>query len=149
MTSLYAVIKGKEVVRANIKRERIRIAFNPLEARFDVADASIVKDKSYIPDISVFWRPDASLFDLAASFITELQAVRAAPLGAKVSAAERKTMLHWHALPPAWWSLPYEEFLLERRARMARVAKGGIRPALWFLARRCGAFVSCRAAGRR
>jgi hypothetical protein len=29
LTCLYAVTKGKEVVRANFKKERIRIAFNP------------------------------------------------------------------------------------------------------------------------
>jgi uncharacterized protein with ParB-like and HNH nuclease domain len=49
LTSLYAVMKGAEVLRANFKKERIRIAFNPLSERFDVADAAILKDKSYIP----------------------------------------------------------------------------------------------------
>jgi hypothetical protein len=52
LTSLYAVIKGKEVMRSNFIKERVWISFNPLQARFDVADASIVKDKAYIPDIS-------------------------------------------------------------------------------------------------
>src|ERR1700722_16096447 len=52
LTSLYAVTKGKEVIRANFKKERIRIAFNPLQERFDVTDASIVNDKAYIADIS-------------------------------------------------------------------------------------------------
>ena len=55
LTSLYAVIKGKEVVRSNFIKERVWISFNPLQARFDVADASIVKDKAYIPDISELW----------------------------------------------------------------------------------------------
>ncbi len=44
--------QGKEVTRSNFSKDRIRIAFNPLQSRFDVADASIVKDKAYIPDIS-------------------------------------------------------------------------------------------------
>jgi len=52
LTSLYAVIKGAEVLRANFKKERIQIAFNPLSGRFDVADAAIRKDRGYIPDIS-------------------------------------------------------------------------------------------------
>src|SRR5258708_20027105 len=51
LTSLYAVIKAREIVRSNFKKERIRIAFNPLLERFNVTDASIVKDKDYIPDI--------------------------------------------------------------------------------------------------
>jgi hypothetical protein len=55
LTSLYAVIKGKEVIRSNFNKERVRIAFNPLQARFDVSDASILKDRAYIPDISELW----------------------------------------------------------------------------------------------
>ncbi|MBR1125637.1 DUF262 domain-containing protein [Bradyrhizobium lablabi] len=58
LTSLYAVVKGAEVLRANFKKERIQIAFNPLSDRFDVADAAIRKDKAFIPDISVLWQPD-------------------------------------------------------------------------------------------
>jgi len=30
-------------------------------------------------------------------------------------------MYFWHALPPLWWELAYPDFLVERRARMARV----------------------------
>ncbi|WP_159013556.1 DUF262 domain-containing protein [Acidisoma sp. S159] len=97
LTSLYAVIKGQEVVRANFKRERIRIAFNPLQARFDVTDASIVKDKSYIHDISVLWRADANLFDFAASFIAELQSVR--ELSNDEVARVQKAIGRLHQLP--------------------------------------------------
>jgi predicted HTH transcriptional regulator len=34
-------------------------------------------------------------------------------------------MLKWHALPFIWWELPYEEFLQERRGRMAQVIRAG------------------------
>lgn len=57
LTSLYAVIKGAEVLRANFKKERIEIAFNPLSERFGVADAAIRKDHSYISNISKLWEP--------------------------------------------------------------------------------------------
>lgn len=76
LTSLYAVTRGKEVLRSNFKHERIRIAFNPLEERFDVLDASIVKDKAYIPDISVLWRPETNLIPFAMAYTSELAAVR-------------------------------------------------------------------------
>ena len=76
LTSLYAVIKGEEVIRANFKKERIRIAFNPLTERFAVWDAAIVKDKSFVPDISELWRPDANVFSIASEFLDELAAVR-------------------------------------------------------------------------
>mgnify|MGYP006289293735 FL=1 len=76
LTSLYAVIKGEEVVRKNFKKERIRIAFNPLTERFAVADAAIDKDKSFIPDISELWKPGANVFTIAKDFLDRLSAVR-------------------------------------------------------------------------
>jgi hypothetical protein len=76
LTSLYAVIKGEEVIRANFKKERIRIAFNPLTERFAVWDAAIVRDKSFIPDISELWRPEANVFSIANDFLNELSAMR-------------------------------------------------------------------------
>lgn len=76
LTSLYAVVKGEEVIRANFKKERIRIAFNPLTERFAVWDAAIVKDKSFIPDISELWRPGANIFTIAKEFLDQLSSVR-------------------------------------------------------------------------
>jgi hypothetical protein len=76
LTSLYAVVKGAEVLRADFRRERIQIAFNPLAERFDVADAAIRKDKSYIPDISVLWSPGTKLISFARRFIQDLSATR-------------------------------------------------------------------------
>lgn len=76
LTSLYAVIKGEEVMRKSFKKERIRIAFNPLTERFAVADAAIIKDKSFIPDISELWKPGANVFTIANSFLEQLLAVR-------------------------------------------------------------------------
>ena len=69
-------MKGAEVLRANFRKERIRIAFNPLSERFDVADAAILKDKSYIPDISVIWQPGTDLFEIADGYIEGLSEVR-------------------------------------------------------------------------
>jgi hypothetical protein len=76
LTSLYAVVKGTEVLRANFKKERIRIAFSPLTERFEVTDAAILKDKSFIPDISELWKPETDLFGIANSYIEQLSAVR-------------------------------------------------------------------------
>src|SRR3546814_17028572 len=38
LTSLYAVIRNAEVLRADFRREKSRIAFNPLSERFDVTE---------------------------------------------------------------------------------------------------------------
>ena len=45
----------------------------------------------------------------------------AKPLDATLPAPQREQLYFWHALPPLWWDLPYEEFLIERRLRMAKV----------------------------
>lgn len=76
LTSLYAVIKGAEVLRATFKRERIKIAFNPLAERFDVADAAVVKDKAYIPDVAVLWKPGTDLFGRVHDYLQGLGQVR-------------------------------------------------------------------------
>ncbi|MEU4823020.1 DUF262 domain-containing protein [Actinomadura sp. NPDC023710] len=55
LTSLYAVMKGLDVVRENYDKTRIRIAFRPADGRFEVTDAAIEKDPEFIPDISVLW----------------------------------------------------------------------------------------------
>lgn len=76
LTSLYAVVKGAEVLRANFKKESIRIAFNPLSEKFEVADAAILKDKSFIPNISVLWKPDFKPSIFRKEFVGALKAVR-------------------------------------------------------------------------
>ncbi|MDZ7796167.1 MAG: DUF262 domain-containing protein [Candidatus Marinimicrobia bacterium] len=55
LTSLYVVIKDIPVLRENYEIERIKIAFNPLEEKFEVADAAIVRDKSLQSRISLFF----------------------------------------------------------------------------------------------
>lgn len=76
LTSLYAVMKGVPVVRDNYRSERIRIAFNPIEEKFDVTSAAIDRDKTFIPDISRLWSRDTDLFDVADEYIDGLKSVR-------------------------------------------------------------------------
>ncbi len=57
LTSLYAVVKGIPIIRENYSTEQIEIAFNPLEEKFEVADAAIRKNKAYMmhSQILLFW----------------------------------------------------------------------------------------------
>lgn len=59
ITALMAAISGKEVLDDDFNKERIKIAFNPLAndetKRFAVQDASHLKDKKWIPDISILF----------------------------------------------------------------------------------------------
>jgi hypothetical protein len=76
MTSLYAVIKGVNVVRENYDNEKICIAFNPLEERFEVADAAIRRDKAYIQDISILWSGDIKITKIIREHIANLKTSR-------------------------------------------------------------------------
>ena len=61
ITALMAAISGLEVLDEDFNKDRIKIAFNPLtndeSKRFAVQDASHLKDKRWIPDISEIFRP--------------------------------------------------------------------------------------------
>lgn len=76
MTSLYAVVKGVPVLRENYSREPIQIAFNPLEERFEVADAAIRRDAAFIPNISVLWSGDADMFEVVDGFLERIRVTR-------------------------------------------------------------------------
>lgn len=76
LTSLYAVIQGVPVVRENYESEYIRIAFNPLEEKFEVSDAAIQRDKEYIPDISQLWDEKTDIFEVVDSYLERLEAIR-------------------------------------------------------------------------
>lgn len=76
LTSLYAVVKGVPVVRENYASEKISIAFNPLEGRFEVADAAIKRDKAFIADISEVWSGGKSIFKVASEYLAGLQSTR-------------------------------------------------------------------------
>lgn len=76
LTSLYAVVRGIRVVRKSYNTERIHIAFNPLEERFEVADAAIRRDKAFIPDISRIWNDDTDIFEIVDGYLEQLRTSR-------------------------------------------------------------------------
>lgn len=76
LTSLYAVIKRIAVVRENYSSELITIAFNPMDESFQVADAAIRRDKSYIADISILWSDNASIIKIIKDYIESVRSTR-------------------------------------------------------------------------
>lgn len=76
LTSLYAMVKGIPVLRENYVSEHIEIAFNPLSEKFEVADAAIRRNKSYITNISALWSADSDLFDVVDEYLGSLSSVR-------------------------------------------------------------------------
>ncbi len=63
VTSLMAALLGQEVLTKDYETVRIRIAFHPLDERFEVYNPAIAKDSAWIADISRLFNPDAYLGD--------------------------------------------------------------------------------------
>lgn len=73
LTSIYAVLKGHEVIRENYDKTKIVIAFNPLEEKFENPDAAIRNDPRYFQNISKIWSKDADIFDITDEFVENLK----------------------------------------------------------------------------
>ena len=73
ITALMTAIAGKEVVDSEFNKDRIKIAFNPFpedeSRRFAVQDASHLKDKRWIPDISLLFKPDFKQRSFEAEYV--------------------------------------------------------------------------------
>lgn len=66
ITALTAAILGQYVINKNYKRVKIKIAFNPVEEKFEVQNSAILKDKTWLPDIAEAINGD--LFELASNY---------------------------------------------------------------------------------
>ncbi|NOZ78088.1 MAG: DUF262 domain-containing protein [Acidobacteria bacterium] len=69
MTALMAALLGQKVLDKNYETKRIRIAFHPLEERFEVRNPAIAKDRAWIEDISHLFAPNASLIDFVDGYV--------------------------------------------------------------------------------
>jgi len=72
LTSLYSIIKNKEIISKNIHKFKIKIAFNPIEEKFEVYNAAIEKSKEWIPDISVLFE-NGSSFEIINDYLTKIE----------------------------------------------------------------------------
>lgn len=75
ITALMAAISGLEVLDEDFNKGRIKIAFNPLANDptkvFAVQDASHLKDKKWIPDISEVFKTEFDPFEFALSYCAD------------------------------------------------------------------------------
>jgi len=76
LTSLFAVIRNVSVIRENFEAEKIQIAFNPLEEKLEVVDAAILRDKAFLPDISLLWSDKTDVFEVVEKYLEGLQGTR-------------------------------------------------------------------------
>lgn len=68
VTALMAALLGREVLTEDYETVRIRIAFHPIEERFEVANPAIRKDAAWIEDVSTIFAPDAKLLQLTRAY---------------------------------------------------------------------------------
>lgn len=69
VTALSAAILGNYVIDKNYSRIRIKIAFNPVEERFEVQNPAILKDKLWLPDIAEVFNGKIDIFDLVDKYL--------------------------------------------------------------------------------
>jgi hypothetical protein len=68
ITALMAALLGREVLTRDYETLRIRIAFHPVEERFEVSNPAIQKDVEWLPDLADVFSPDASLTELTDNY---------------------------------------------------------------------------------
>ena len=85
LTALFAVMKNQEILTANYEKQKIKIAFKPMDAIFKVGDAATDRDPEYIADISSLWSGEGD-YAIINSFISKLKEKR------EISREEEKTI---------------------------------------------------------
>ncbi|MGQ0634413.1 MAG: GmrSD restriction endonuclease domain-containing protein [Planctomycetaceae bacterium] len=75
VTALMASLLGRDVLTKDYETVRIRIAFQPHEERFEVANPAIRKDVAWIEDVAHVFSPDASLTELTDAYAEKNPAV--------------------------------------------------------------------------
>lgn len=76
LTSLFAVMRGREVLDNRFRPMRLEIAFRPRDGRFEVSDAAVRQDPEFIPDIARLWTEGKSSYGFVSEFLRDLEAKR-------------------------------------------------------------------------
>lgn len=71
VTALTAGILGQYVINKNYQRIKIKIAFNPIEERFEVQNPAILKDKVWLHDITDAFSGKISLLKLVRDYLSQ------------------------------------------------------------------------------
>ena len=73
ITALQAAIVGEPVIGNNYRKKRIKIAFHPLEQRFEVSNPAIEKDGAWISDIAPLYQPGFDSFNFVIDYCVKNQ----------------------------------------------------------------------------
>lgn len=66
--ALTAALAGRPVLTKGYKKSHIKIAFEPNEEIFEVSNPVLTRDKRWLPDVSVAFRPGVSSFALVTDY---------------------------------------------------------------------------------
>ena len=69
VTALTAAILGQYVIDKKYQRVKIKIAFNPLTEKFEVQNPAILKDKTWLPDISEAIKGNIGILKLVRKYL--------------------------------------------------------------------------------
>jgi hypothetical protein len=73
LTSLYAVMRGVDVIGKDGAMRKITIAFRPRDGRFEVADAAIRNDPEFLPNVTELWDGRRLPFQIRRDLINALR----------------------------------------------------------------------------
>ena len=76
LTSLFAVFTGAPILNKDFTETRIKIAFNPIAEKFEVANAILEHDPEWIDDISVLLSGQVGAFNFTNEYLEKVGAVR-------------------------------------------------------------------------
>ncbi len=89
ITAIMTAIAGQQILTEDYVQKTIRIAFNPLadndESRFEVQTPIHLKDKKWIPDISVVFKPDFDSFSFISQYIQDNPDVNSADINKEIT----------------------------------------------------------------
>jgi len=94
VTALMAALLGREVLTKDYETVRIRIAFHPLEERFEVSNPAIAKDAAWLDDVSVLFASDVYLGDLTDRYVERNPDVDRAVVGKVLEKVAKITNNH-------------------------------------------------------
>ena len=68
VTALMAALLEQQVLTKDYETVRVRIAFHPIEEKFEVANPAIQKDSAWIADIETLFSPNAKLLQITRTY---------------------------------------------------------------------------------
>ena len=68
VTSLMAALLGQVIINKDYESTRIKIAFHPMEEKFEVLNAAVAKDKAWVPDIAALFESSAKMNSVAKTY---------------------------------------------------------------------------------